>query len=451
MFETLTERLGGIFEKLRGRGALSEGDVDAALREIRIALLEADVALPVVKSFLQTVREKAVGQEVLKSITPGQMVVKIVHDHLVTLLSHPDGTALNLSAPSPLVILMVGLQGSGKTTTTAKLAKFLTQKEKKKVLMTSLDIYRPAAQEQLSILGQAIGVEALPPSPAPPLEIAKQALQEAKKGGFDVLLVDTAGRLHIDEKLMRELQELEALLHPQETLLVADALMGRDAITMAQSFHEQLKITGFVLSRVDGDSRGGAALSIRFVTGKPLKFLGTGEKPEQLEAFDPQRVAGRILGMGDVVGFVEKVAENLEAEELQEAAIQMQKGVFTLSDMARSLQQMRKMGGMGGLLQMLPGTGALKGKLENGVEQKAEKMMARQLAMISSMTPQERVRPNLLNGPRKRRIAQGSGTTVPEVNRLLKQYEQMSTLMKRMKKMGQKGFMRQGIQSLLGR
>lgn len=451
MFDTLSRRLEAIFEKLRGRGALSEADVDSALRDIRIALLEADVALPAVKSFISAVREKAVGTAVLRSITPGQMVIKIVHDHLVELLNHPEGAGLNLAATPPVVIMMIGLQGSGKTTTTAKLARFLSQKERKKVLMASLDVYRPAAQEQLRLLGESIEVPTLDwGENEKPLTLAKRALDQAKRGGFDVLLIDTAGRLHLDENLMAELEALEDCLKPQETLLVVDAMIGKDAITMAQAFHERLKVTGFILSRIDGDARGGAALSIRFITGKPLKFLGTGEKTDNLEPFHPDRVAGRILGQGDVVSLVERMANTLAEEEIEKTTLSIQKGIFTLNDMARSLEQMQKMGGMGELLSMIPGIPKLKQDLDAEAQEKADKMLRRQKAILSSMTAKERHSPGLLNASRKRRIAGGSGTTVPEVNRLLKQYEQMSTMMKRMGKWGKKGLMRQGLKGLLG-
>ncbi len=449
MFETLTERLGTVFEKLRGRGVLSEADVISALRDIRIALLEADVALPVAKSFVQAVQQQATGQEVLRSITPGQMVVKIVHDHLVDLLRHPDGSTLNLKAHPPVVVLMVGLQGSGKTTTTAKLAHFLKQKERQKVLMASVDVYRPAAQEQLEILGQSIDVETCPIiSGETPRTIAKRALTQAKQKGFDVLLVDTAGRLHLDEALMKELVDLQNILSPTETLLVADAMMGKDALTMAQAFHERLRVTGFVLSRVDGDARGGAALSIRHVTNTPLKFLGVGEKPDQLEPFHPDRIASRILGMGDVVSLVEKVSETVSQEDMERLKTQMQKGVFTLDDLAQQLTQMQKMGGIGTLMNLLPGVKGLKDKMDAQSQEKAAKMIRRQQAILSSMTPRERRNPQILNGSRRKRIARGSGVLVPDVNRLLKQFEEMRTMMKRMNKMGK---MRKGLQGLLGK
>jgi len=449
MFNQLSDRLAGIFDRLRGRGALSEADVTAALREIRIALLEADVALSVVKTFIEEVREKAIGQDVLKSVTPGQMVVKIVHDHLIALLDHPD-SALNLAATPPVVILFVGLQGSGKTTMTAKLAYLLSQKENKKVLMASLDVYRPAAQKQLEVLGQSIRVNSLPIIPEEkPAAITKRALQTARLEGYDILLLDTAGRLSIDAPLMEELDTIKALSKPQEILFVADAMTGQDAVNVAATFHERLNLTGIALSRIDGDARGGAALSIRAVTGRPLKFLGTGEKPEHVERFHAERIAGRILGMGDIVSLVEKAAESIDRDEMEKMTARLQKGTFTLDDMASQMKQLTKMGGMGTLLNFLPGMGQIKEKLtENDM---AEKLIKHQTAIISSMTRQERIKPQILNASRKRRIAVGCGRPVQEINRLLKQYEQMSTMMKRMGKMGQKGLLRQGIKGLFQR
>lgn len=446
MFNQLSERLTGIFDRLRGRGALSEADVTAALREIRIALLEADVALSVVKTFIEDIREKAIGQDVLKSITPGQMVVKIVHDHLITLLDHPD-TALNLAAAPPVVILLVGLQGSGKTTMTAKLASLLSQKENKKVLMASLDVYRPAAQHQLTLLGQQIQVNSLSIIPEEkPTAITQRALQTARLEGYDVLLLDTAGRLSIDEVLMDELDVIKTLAKPQEILFVADAMTGQDAVKVAAVFHERLNLTGIALSRIDGDARGGAALSIRAVTGRPIKFLGTGEKPEHVERFHAERIAGRILDMGDIVSLVEKAAETVDRADMEKMAARMQKGSFTLEDMAQQMKQLTNMGGMGTLLNLLPGMGQIKEKLtENNV---GEKLIKHQTAIISSMTPQERALPKILNASRKRRVALGSGRSVPEINRLLKQFEQMSGMMKRMGKMGQKGLLRQGVKGL---
>lgn len=451
MFETLSNRLTSIFDKIRGKGALTEADVALTLREVRVALLEADVALPVAKDFIAQVQEKATGQDILRSITPGQMVIKIVHDTLVDLLGHPDGSALNLRAQAPAVILMVGLQGSGKTTTAAKIAHFLKTRENKKVMMASCDIYRPAAQEQLVILGGQIEAPVLDPIPGEkPLAIAARALDHAKKSGMDVLVIDTAGRLHVDDTLMEELQALHQRLNPVETLLVMDAMMGKDALQTATAFHKKIGVTGCVLSRVDGDARGGSALSLRFVTGKPLKFLGVGEKPTQIEVFHPERIAGRILGMGDVISLVEKVASSIAQEDLEAMTTSMQTGVFTLNDLSKSLTQMEKMGGMGALMGMLPGMGKLAPKLGEDAPDKASQMIRKQQAMISSMTPKERLNPKILGASRKKRIARGSGTTVPELNRLLKQFEDMSTLMKRMSKVGKKGLLRQGLKGLLG-
>jgi len=451
MFQTLSDRLEGIFRHLRNKGTLSEKDVDTALRDIRIALLEADVSLEAVKDFITGVREKAVGAQVLRSITPGQMIIKIVHDHLVQLLTHSEGNNLNFAAQPPVVILMVGLQGSGKTTTTAKLAHFLKKREHKKVLMASLDVYRPAAREQLKILGDTYAIPTLPlGEKESPLDIGARALEMAKRGGFDVLLVDTAGRLHVDAPLMEEIAAVFALLSPQETLLVADAMMGQDAVTMAQAFGRHVSLTGSILSRIDSDARGGAALSLCFMTGTPLKFLGTGEKVEDFEPFLPERLAGRILGRGDVVTFVEKMATTLEKEDREKAAQTLQKGSFTLEDMSTSLGQMDKMGGMGALMGMLPGMGKLAPRVDGDAQSRAEKTLKRQKAILSSMTPQERRTPTLLNASRKKRIAAGSGTSVPEVNRLLKQYEQMATLMKRMGKLGQKGSLARGFKKLFG-
>ncbi|MCP5366186.1 MAG: signal recognition particle protein [Hyphomicrobiales bacterium] len=446
MFESLSSRLGDIFDKLRKRGALSEADVGAAMREIRVALLEADVALPVVKDFIDGVREKAVGQEVLRSVTPGQMVVKIVHDHLVEMLrggdeGPGDESAINLNGTPPVVLLMVGLQGSGKTTTSAKLAMRLARREKKKVLMASLDVYRPAAQQQLAILGEQAEVPVLPSVLGEqPLAITKRALAKGRLEGFDVLILDTAGRLHIDTELMAEVAQVRDLANPTETLLVTDAMTGQDSVNVAREFQDKVGITGIVLTRVDGDARGGAALSMKAVTGRPIKLMGVGEKLDALEAFQPDRVAGRILGMGDVVGLVEKAAELVEQEDAERLAKKMMKGEFTLEDMNDQLGQIRKMGDLDGLLGMLPGVGKIKSQMaEANLD---NRMVGRQQAIIQSMTPKERRNPKLLNGSRRRRIAAGSGTTVQEVNRLLKQFQQMSKMMKKMGKVGKKGLLR---------
>jgi signal recognition particle subunit SRP54 len=443
MFESLSGRLNDVFDRLKRRGALREADVEAALRDIRVALLEADVALPVVKDFIAAIRERAVGHEVLRSVTPGQMVVKIVHDHLVDLLGR-EVSELNLSGPPPRVFLMVGLQGSGKTTTSAKIAYRLRTRERKRALLASLDVQRPAAQEQLAVLADQAGVANLPIVPdQSPVAIAERALESARRSGDDVVILDTAGRLHIDEALMAELEAIRDRVRPHETLLVADALTGQDAVNLARTFHERVGLSGIVLTRIDGDGRGGAALSMRAVTGQPIKLVGVGEKLDALEAFHPDRMASRILGMGDVVSLVERVAETVDREQAEQLAAKMKKGSFDLDDLATQLQQMRKMGGMSGILGMLPGVGKIKQQLSDA--QIDDRMIARQLAIISSMTPKERRNPQILHASRKRRIAAGAGTDVPEVNRLLKQYQQMQTMMKRVKKMGHKQFLARGL------
>jgi signal recognition particle subunit SRP54 len=449
MFEGLTGRLGDIFDRLRKRGALSEDDVNAALREVRVALLEADVALPVVKQFVAGVKERAIGQEVLRSVTPGQMVIKIVHDHLIEMLGSVSET-INLNAVPPVPILMVGLQGSGKTTTTAKIALRLRTRERKKVLMASLDVRRPAAQEQLKVLGEQTGVATLPiVAGQGPVEIARRALATGRLEGYDVVLLDTAGRLAIDDELMAEVAAVRDATSPVETLLVVDAMTGQDAVTVATNFEQRVGITGIVLTRIDGDARGGAALSMRQITGKPIKLLGVGEKVDALEGFHPDRIAGRILGMGDVVSLVEKAAESIDRDEAEKMALRLQQGAFTLDDMAAQLRQIRKMGGMSGVMGMLPGVGKIKNQLkEANVD---ERMLKRQEAIIGSMTKAERRDVRLLNGSRRRRIALGSGSTVQDVNRLLKQYQDMQAMMKKVKKLGQKGLMRQGLQGLLPR
>ncbi|MGN6670356.1 MAG: signal recognition particle protein [Candidatus Nucleicultricaceae bacterium] len=446
MFQSLSQRLSGIFDKLKRRGSLSEEDVAVVMREIRVALLEADVSLPVVKSFIESVREKAVGQEVLKSVTPAQMVVKIVHDHLVEVLGG-EGAELNLAATPPVVIMMVGLQGSGKTTSAAKIAKILSTKRKKRVLLASTDIYRPAAREQLEILAGQIGVESLPIiEDEKPLDIAKRALNESKLTAVDVLILDTAGRLHIDDALMQELKEIKALMKPSEIMLVADAMTGQDAVSIAKTFHEQLSITGIILTRVDGDARGGAALSMRQVTGQPIKFMGVGERVDAFEPFHPERIASRILDMGDVVSLVERAAETLDQEETMRMAKKMEEGQFDLSDFEAQLRQISKMGGMSGIMGMLPGIGKIKEKMgDAGID---DRIIKRQIAIIQSMTPRERKYIKLLNASRRRRIADGSGTSVQDVNRLLKQFQDIQGVMKRFKKLGKKGLLRQGLQGL---
>jgi signal recognition particle subunit SRP54 len=446
MFDGLSDRLGGIFDRLRKRGALSEADVSAALREVRVALLEADVALPVVKDFINRVRERAVGQEVLRSVTPGQQVVKIVNDELVAMLGGDEVEDLNLVAVPPVPILMVGLQGSGKTTTTAKIALRLT-KDRKKVLMASLDVRRPAAQEQLRVLGEQAGIATLPIVPGQqPVDIARRAMQAARLEGYDVVMLDTAGRLAIDLELMAEVAAVRDAVDPVETLLVVDAMTGQDAVTVAQSFNEKVGVTGIVLTRIDGDARGGAALSMRAVTGKPIKLMGTGERVDALEPFHPRRIAGRILGMGDVVSLVERAAETIEREDAEKLAAKIQKGEFDLDDLASQLKQMRKMGGLSGLMGLLPGVGKLKEQLKNA--NLDDSIIKRQEAIISSMTPQERRNPKIIHAKRKIRIAKGSGTSVQDVNKLLKQHQQMADMMKRVKKMGKKGLLRGGFPGL---
>jgi signal recognition particle subunit SRP54 len=453
VFESLSDRLGGIFDRLRKRGALSEADVNEALREVRIALLEADVALPVVKQFIAGVRERAVGQEVLRSVTPAQMVVKIVHDHLVEMLSGGtvdeqlragDGAGINLAGPSPVAVLLVGLQGSGKTTTAGKLAIRLGKREKKRVLMASLDVYRPAAQHQLAVLGRQTDTAVMNIVPdEEPVPIARRALDIARRQGYDVVILDTAGRLTIDERMMQEAAAVKAASNPVETLLVADALTGQDAVTLARTFQEKVGITGIILTRVDGDARGGAALSMRGVTGCPIRLMGVGEKLDALETFQPQRIAGRILGMGDVVGLVERAAEVIEKEDAEKLAQKLVKGDFNLEDMAAQFKQLRKMGDLKGLLGLLPGIGKIKRQLDDAKID--DRMLARQEAIILSMTPAERRNPKILNGSRRRRIASGSGATVQDVNRLLKQHQQMAAMMKKVGKMGKRGLLGGGL------
>ncbi len=453
MFDTLSNRLNDVFDRLRRRGALSEDDVGAALREIRVALLEADVALPVVRDFVAAVREKAVGQDVVRSVTPGQMVVKIVHDHLVEVLggNEPRGRAadgLDLNATPPVVVMLVGLQGSGKTTTAAKIALRLKNRERKKVLMAGLDVQRPAAQEQLAQLGHQIGVATLPVVAGErPVAITRRALQVGRAEGYDVVLLDTAGRLHVNEELMLEVAAVREAANPHQTLLVADAMTGQDAVNVARAFGERVGVTGIVLTRVDGDARGGAALSMRAITGKPIVLLGTGEKLDALEPFHPDRIAGRILGMGDVVSLVEKAAETADQDDAEKLAAKLQKGNFDLDDLAGQLRQIRRMGGMSGMLGMLPGVGKIKKQLAGANID--EGIIKRQEAIIGSMTSSERRNPKLLNGSRRRRIAAGSGTSVPEINRLLKQYQDMAGMMKKMKKLGEKGLMRHGLSALM--
>ncbi len=447
MFESLSERLGGVFDRLTKAGALSEADVITALREVRVALLEADVSLPVARDFIKRVQDKATGAAVTKSITPGQMVVKIVHDELIRVLAG-DGPAEALKIDNPpATILMVGLQGSGKTTTTAKLAKRLKDKNGKKVLLASLDTNRPAAMEQLAILGTQIGVDSLPiVKGESAVQIAKRAKTQASLGGYDVVFLDTAGRLHIDEVLMDEVQAVRDIAAPRETLLVVDGLTGQDAVNVASEFDGKVGISGVVLTRMDGDGRGGAALSMRHVTGKPIRFVGLGEKMDAIEVFDAERVAGRILGMGDIVALVEKAQETFEAEQAERMAKRFSKGLFNMNDLRMQLEQMLKMGGMQGLMGMLPGMGGMAKKAEEAGF--SDQMLRRQIALINSMTKKERANPDLLAASRKKRIAAGAGLEVSDLNKLLKQHKQMADMMK---KFGKGGGMKQMIRQMMGK
>jgi len=449
MFDSLSDKLGGIFDGLMGRKTLSEDNVNAAAREIRMALLEADVALPVVKDFIETVKVQAVGQDIIKGVNPAQQVVKIVNDALIDMLGGTeDEVALTLNAPAPAPFLMVGLQGSGKTTSTGKIAKLLKDKENKKILMASLDVYRPAAQKQLAVLGDQIGVDTLPIIEGQqPVDIAKRAMAEAKAGAYDIVFLDTAGRLSIDEELMVELERVRDAVNPVETLLLADAMTGQDAVNTAQNFNDRIGLTGIMLTRVDGDSRGGAAMSMKGITGKPIKLIGTGEKLDEIEFFHPDRVASRILGMGDVVSLVEKTIETIDEDEAKKMAEKFKKGNFDLDDFAKQLKQLRSMGGMGAMMKMIPGLGKMAGQLDAaGMD---DSMIKKQEAIMSSMTPAERAEPKILNASRRRRIANGSGTKVQDVNKLLKQFEQMQKMMKQMKKMGMGGMMK-SLKGMMG-
>jgi signal recognition particle subunit SRP54 len=450
MFENLSERLSGVFDRLTKQGALSEDDVKTALREVRVALLEADVSLPVARNFVKKIQNKATGQAVTKSVTPGQQVVKIVHDALIDVLrGDEDPGSLKIdNAPAP--ILMVGLQGSGKTTTTGKLAKRLKEKEGKRVLMASLDVYRPAAMEQLRVLGDQIGVDTLPiVAGQKPVDIAKRAKQQATLGGYDVFMLDTAGRLQIDEVLMQEVEDVRDVVDPRETLLVVDGLTGQVAVEVAEEFDAKIGITGVALTRMDGDGRGGAALSMRAVTGKPIRFVGLGEKMDALETFEPERIAGRILGMGDIVALVEKAQETIEIEQAERMMKRMAKGQFNMNDLKTQLEQMLQMGGMQGLMGMMPGMGKMAKQMDQaGMD---DKVLKRQIALIQSMTKKERANPALLQASRKKRIAAGSGLHVSDLNKLLKMQRQMGDMMKKMGKMGKGKMLKQAMQGMMGK
>lgn len=448
MFESLSQKLTGALDKLRKKGVLTEADIEAAMREVRIALLEADVALPVVKEFITSLKEKALGAEIIASVKPAQMVIKLVQDHLTELLGS-ENQEINLATTPPAVILMTGLQGSGKTTSTAKLAKRLTEKNNKKVLVASLDVYRPAAQQQLATVAEQAGVVSLPIIEGQmPLEITTRALEAARLEGYDILMLDTAGRLQIDDALMDELEAVKALAKPIETLLVADALTGQDAVNIAKGFHDRIGVTGIILTRIDGDGRGGAALSMRHITGQPIKFVGVGEKISEFEPFHPERVASRILDMGDVVSLVERAAEMVDEKAAEDMAKRMAQGKFDLNDMLNQMRQLKKMGGLTSMLGMLPGVGKFKDQIANA--NLDDGMLKKTEAIILSMTPKERTFPKLLNASRRQRIANGSGTSVQEINKLIKQHQQMETMMKKVKKMGKSGRMPKNLEDLMG-
>lgn len=448
MFNRLSGKLSGVFDGLSKRGALSQEDVNEAMREIRLAMLDADVALPVVKDFVKKVQEKSVGQEVLHNISPGQAIAKIVNDALIEALGGAGAVPLTLNAKPPIPYLMVGLQGSGKTTTSAKIAYFLNRRERKKILLASLDTYRPAAQLQLQQLAQQIQVTSLPIIEGQnPLQIAKRAMEVGRLEGYDIVILDTAGRLAIDDILMQEVQNIRDAVQPTETLLVVDAMTGQDAVNTAKHFNEKVGITGVVMTRMDGDARGGAALSMRAITGAPIKLVGMGEKVDALQEFYPERVASRILGLGDIAGLVEKASETLDTEENERLAKKMLKGKFDLNDYSTQISQINKMGSISNIMDMIPGMGKVKEKL--GDKEIDTSILKRHQAIISSMTKLERKKPDIIKASRKKRIAAGSGTTVQEVNRLLKQYDQMASMMKRFNKLGVKGLMRQGLSALL--
>ena len=448
MFEALSDKLNGVFDRLRSRGTLNEMDVAEALREVRLALLDADVALPVVRDFITKVRDRAIGVEVLQSVSPGQQVIKIVNDVMIEQLGGVGAVPINLNAVAPVPILLVGLQGSGKTTTAGKLALRFRERLRKKVLLVSLDTARPAAQLQLQQLAEQARVPSLPIIPGQtPVQIALRAMDTGRREGYDIVLLDTAGRLSINEALMAEVSEIRAATNPAETLLVVDAMTGQDAVNTAKAFNDAVGVTGIVMTRMDGDARGGAALSMRAITGAPIKLVGVGEKQDALEDFHPERVAGRILGMGDIVGLVEKASETIDQEEAEKLAAKMLRGKFDLEDFAQQLKQIQKMGSLTGILGMLPGIGKIKQQLESADLDNT--ILKRQAAIISSMTMKERRVPDIIKASRKKRIAAGSGTSVQEVNKLLKQFDDMTTVMKRMNKMGQKGLMRNGLAGLM--
>jgi signal recognition particle subunit SRP54 len=448
VFEALSDKLNGVFDRLRSRGTLNEMDVAEALREVRLALLDADVALPVVRDFITKVRDRAIGVEVLQSVSPGQQVIKIVNDVMIEQLGGVGAVPINLNAVSPVPILLVGLQGSGKTTTAGKLALRFRDRLRKKVLLASLDTQRPAAQLQLQQLAEQAHVASLPIIPGQtPVQIAQRAMDTGRREGYDIVLLDTAGRLSINEALMAEVSEIRVATNPAETLLVVDAMTGQDAVNTAKAFNDAVGVTGIVMTRMDGDARGGAALSMRAITGAPIKLVGVGEKQDALEDFHPERVAGRILGMGDIIGLVEKASETIDQEEAEKLAAKMMRGKFDLEDFAQQLKQIKKMGSLTGILGMLPGVGKIKQQLENADLDNT--ILKRQAAIISSMTMKERRVPDIIKASRKKRIAAGSGTSVQEVNKLLKQFDDMTTVMKRMSKMGQKGLMRNGLAGLM--
>lgn len=447
MFQTLTQNLTKIFDKIKGTGALTEAHIDSAMRDIRIALLEADVALPVVRAFISEVSEKAKGVEVIKSVSPAQMVIKIINDEIIRLLQPDENESkVNLQSVPPVNLLIVGLQGSGKTTASAKLALKL-KNQGKKVLLVSLDTYRPAAQDQLEILAKSIAVDSLPIiKDQLPVAITERAMTAAKLSGYDVVIYDTAGRLHIDDDMINEAIKIKSLVKPTETFLVMDAMIGQDAVNIASNFNHQLDITGIIFSRIDGDSKGGAALSVRYITGKPIKFLSTGEKPDAFEEFDAKRIASRILDMGDVVSFVEKAASVIDRNEVEKTAKKLKKGQFDLDDYITQIRMIKKMGGLGSMMNFLPGVSKLSSKI--GDLTSGDKTLASQIAIVNSMTKKERKNPDILNASRKKRIATGSGTTVQQVNILLKQFKQISTTMKKVSRMDPKTLLRSGIGKL---